>query len=256
MNCIFCFGNFNNSGKEICLNDWKKITDKIGEELRGCKIRITLAGGEPFLFKELEELIHYIHSKGMKVSLITNGYLLTEDFLQRNKDAIETIGISIDSLNLDTNLLMGRAVGTKYMNYGNYLTRCLSVKDAGIKLKINTVISSANYKENMRDFISDASPDKWKVFNMLLLEDENNGAMKYKATDENFLYFLERHNCYNPIAEDNEDMIGSYITVAPSGVLVDNGSGRYQYSKNLMDNSFLEELRSINFNYENFLKRY
>ena len=52
------------------LNDWKRLVD----EIAGYKIRFILVrGGEPFLFPELTDLLKYINSKGIFISLDTNG---------------------------------------------------------------------------------------------------------------------------------------------------------------------------------------
>ena len=48
---------------------------------------ITLAGGEPTLHPRLPYVITYIRDRGIKVSLLTNGLLLTEELLARYKAA-------------------------------------------------------------------------------------------------------------------------------------------------------------------------
>ncbi len=48
---------------------------------------ITLAGGEPTLHPRLPEVISYIDGKGVKVSLLTNGLLLTDELLAEYKAA-------------------------------------------------------------------------------------------------------------------------------------------------------------------------
>ena len=52
------------------LADWKRLVD----EIANYKIRFVLVrGGEPFLMPEIIELIEYIYSKGIFVSIDTNG---------------------------------------------------------------------------------------------------------------------------------------------------------------------------------------
>jgi MoaA/NifB/PqqE/SkfB family radical SAM enzyme len=55
------------------LDDWKRLVDEIAHfQIRFILIR----GGEPFLFPGLMELLKYIHSKGLFISLDTNGTML------------------------------------------------------------------------------------------------------------------------------------------------------------------------------------
>lgn len=61
------------SGAKMKLADWKRLVD----EIAGHKIRFILVrGGEPFLFPGLTDLLKYINSKGIFISLDTNGTLL------------------------------------------------------------------------------------------------------------------------------------------------------------------------------------
>jgi MoaA/NifB/PqqE/SkfB family radical SAM enzyme len=55
------------------LADWKKLTDELAAHQISSVI---LRGGEPFLFPDIIELLEYINSKGIFISLDTNGTLL------------------------------------------------------------------------------------------------------------------------------------------------------------------------------------
>jgi len=63
------------SGLQLELSDWKKLVDEISQY----KIRfILIRGGEPFLYPGIIELIEYINSKGIFVSIDTNGTILNK----------------------------------------------------------------------------------------------------------------------------------------------------------------------------------
>jgi MoaA/NifB/PqqE/SkfB family radical SAM enzyme len=62
-----------NLQSEMKLADWKKLTDEIFvHQISSVIIR----GGEPFLFPDIIELLQYINSKGIYISIDTNGTLL------------------------------------------------------------------------------------------------------------------------------------------------------------------------------------
>ncbi len=63
---------------------------------------LTLSGGEPLLHPGLEDIIFRIHRRGMIAGLITNGYLLTRERIQKlNTAGLDYLQISIDNVNPD-----------------------------------------------------------------------------------------------------------------------------------------------------------
>jgi len=60
---------------------------------------ITISGGEPLLHPDLDGIIRQIRRRGMIAGMITNGYLLTADRIQRlNQAGVEHLQISIDNV--------------------------------------------------------------------------------------------------------------------------------------------------------------
>ena len=60
---------------------------------------ITISGGEPLLHPEMDEIIRRIRHHSMIAGMITNGYLLTAERIQRlNRAGLEHLQISIDNL--------------------------------------------------------------------------------------------------------------------------------------------------------------
>src|SRR5262249_27997599 len=59
---------------------------------------ITISGGEPLLHPQLDDIISRIRSHGMIAGMITNGYLLTAERIQRlNRAGLDHLQISIDN---------------------------------------------------------------------------------------------------------------------------------------------------------------
>ncbi len=76
--CKFCFARYD---KKIHLEfyEMKTVVQKTTE--CGCFKAINFAGGEPFLIKDLPELICFAKKLGLETSVITNGSLLSEAVL-------------------------------------------------------------------------------------------------------------------------------------------------------------------------------
>jgi MoaA/NifB/PqqE/SkfB family radical SAM enzyme len=63
---------------------------------------ITISGGEPLLHPELDQIIARIRKRGIIAGMITNGYLLVADRIERlNRAGLEWLQISIDNVTPD-----------------------------------------------------------------------------------------------------------------------------------------------------------
>jgi len=134
--CKHCFARFD-SRELLSVQDWKRIIDNITEKTHVS--RFNLAGGEPLLYHGLDEVIEYINTKDIQVSLITNGYLLSENRICGFKGMISMIGISIDALHAGLLQEMGRCTKRQeILSESRCIALCKSIKENDIQLKINT----------------------------------------------------------------------------------------------------------------------
>jgi radical S-adenosyl methionine domain-containing protein 2 len=251
MKCKFCYATFQDINVLAQLSKYEVfvILDKLKEA--GLQ-KITFAGGEPMLYKWIYEVIVYAKGIGLTTSIITNGSFLTDDFLQKSKGYLDWIGISIDSLNHDTNVKIGR-VNKQNPNYYELISK---IKMNGYKLKINTVVNRFNENESMQDFIEMANPSRWKIFDTLRVEGQNDTQFnEISTTDSGYKGFLQRHNHKSMVCEDNEAMTGSYLLVDPKGRLFENSQGKHTYSSPLQDNDIEKCLSEITLNRKMFIKR-
>jgi MoaA/NifB/PqqE/SkfB family radical SAM enzyme len=63
---------------------------------------ITISGGEPLLHPQLDDIIHRTRQRRIVSGLITNGYLLTAERIQKlNRAGLEWLQISIDNVSPD-----------------------------------------------------------------------------------------------------------------------------------------------------------
>ncbi len=95
LSCGYC-NEFDDHSKPVPLEEMKRRIDRLASF--GTTI-ITLSGGEPLLHPELDEIIHHIRRRGAIAGLITNGYLLTDERIERlNRAGLEHLQISIDNV--------------------------------------------------------------------------------------------------------------------------------------------------------------
>ena len=137
LNCRHCFNGGIRDGKLLTIETWKQIIDQL-VDMKVFFVKIT--GGEPFLYPQLFELLHYLDSKQLNYIIYTNGLKINDN---------------IDKIKDLKNLLMLRVSleGTKeYNDYirgmGNFdkVISVLKILDIyGINYSINYTINKDNY---------------------------------------------------------------------------------------------------------------
>ena len=96
--CTYC-NEFDDFSKPVPIEEMYRRIDKLGS-LRTAVV--TISGGEPLMHPELDDVIRRIRVNGMIAGLITNGYLLVAERIQRlNRAGLEWLQISIDNVNPD-----------------------------------------------------------------------------------------------------------------------------------------------------------
>jgi MoaA/NifB/PqqE/SkfB family radical SAM enzyme len=93
--CGYC-NEYDESSKPVPLSRMLTRVDHLSR--LGTTI-ITISGGEPLLHPELDDIIRQIRRNRIIASMITNGYLLTAERIQRlNRAGLEHMQISIDNV--------------------------------------------------------------------------------------------------------------------------------------------------------------
>ena len=248
--CTYCFCRFN--GRRSFLE--KKDALSILEKLKNLRLqKITYSGGEPLLYPFLGDLLIESKSLNMTTMIITNGSLLTRSFLVRNHDYIDWIGLSLDSSSEMTQLKLKRGFGNHVQNT---IKNAEMIKEFNIKLKINTVLTNYNYHEDMSEIIKTLNPKRWKIFQVLKVEGENEDFVKpLLISERKFMSFVNRHRHLNPIYESNDLFRGSYVMLDSQGRFFQNTEGYIEYSNSILEVDPLEALAEVGWNSEKFLKR-
>src|SRR5271167_602188 len=95
LSCTYC-NEFDDFSKAVALKSMTRRIDQLAH--LGTTI-ITLSGGEPLLHPELDEIIVHTRKYPILVGMITNGYLLTAERIQRlNRAGLDHLQISIDNV--------------------------------------------------------------------------------------------------------------------------------------------------------------
>ncbi|TKW59467.1 Radical S-adenosyl methionine domain-containing protein 2 [Colletotrichum tanaceti] len=241
--CGFCF-HTNTSGYILPLDDAKRGMRLLKEA--GMR-KLNIAGGEPFLHpKFLGELLRYCKQDlGLEsISIVSNGSKIQQKFLREHARYLDILAISCDSFVRDTNRAIGR--GENGQADKDHVAQVFRIaawcREYGIMFKLNTVVNIHNWDEDMAAQIAELAPFRWKVFQCLLVEGENEDetrvrdARKFLISEEQWQTFCGRHKhlpCYVP--EDNETMAGSYLLLDERLRFLDKGDGPMKKSDSLLD---------------------
>src|SRR5205807_6787676 len=94
LSCTYC-NEYDDVSKPVPLEEMLRRIDRLAQ--LGVTI-ITQSGGEPLLHADLDRIIARVRSHGILAGMITNGYLLTRERIERlNRAGLEHLQISIDN---------------------------------------------------------------------------------------------------------------------------------------------------------------
>lgn len=269
--CQYCFAKWDKPFHKELLHskdDIKKLLDEIlklptllnqKEYQKFSSIRLNLVGGETFLYKTpILNIIKEAQERKITLSAITNGSTLDQELIDIIAQSFSTIGFSIDSLNDEINLKIGRASKGKVIHTEKIIDLINSIRTQNpmINIKINTVINELNYKESFHQFIQLTQPNKWKIFKMLPVI-----TNELTINDEQFNFFIEHHQQFKNIisSENNNEMLHSYIMIDPLGRFFQNNQhicGGYLYSQPIYKYGIEYAFNEIMFNSAKYKHRY
>jgi len=263
MRCRFCFATFDDAAHYLAKNPLVTETHQIEvvRTLATAGVRkITFAGGEPTLCPWLPTLIAEAKALNMTTMVISNGFTLTAEAIA-SYHGLDWFVLSIDSIVPETNEQSGRiGPGGTALGADEYLERASMIRKAGKRFKINTVVSAFNWQEDMSKFVQSVQPERWKIFQALRVEGQNDGQpTSWHVSEDQFHDYVHRHAAACPsltiVPESNELMTGSYFMVDPAGRVYDNSKGRHTYSDPIHEVGLERALEQTQIYRHRFLER-
>ncbi|MET0404121.1 MAG: viperin family antiviral radical SAM protein [Cystobacter sp.] len=264
MRCRFCFATFQDVRAEVLPEGHLPEDEalRLVEVLSTHFEKLTFAGGEPLLCKWLPRLVRAAKARGVTTMLVTNGSRLSPEKVASLQGALDWVTLSIDSASAETNVKSGRAVrGTRALTAEEYLAIGARVREAGMRLKVNTVVTSLNALEDMTELLRGLRPERWKLLRVLPVEGQNSGRVEpLLCSADAFGSFVERHRGLEAegitlVPEDNTDMRGSYAMVDPAGRFFDNATGGHHYSEPILSEGLEQAWSQVRFSMERFEQR-
>ncbi|XP_063713389.1 S-adenosylmethionine-dependent nucleotide dehydratase RSAD2-like [Symsagittifera roscoffensis] len=229
-------------------------------------IKVNFSGGEPFLHQRgifLGELVKYCKEELYldSVTVVTNGSRVTRKWFEDYGTYLDIMAVSCDSFDEEVNEKIGRhAKGKSHLDS---LRRIRAwCREYQVLFKLNTVVNTYNVGENMCEQVQELQPCRWKVFQCLSIDEENQGqnALRqvepFLITSDQFQSFLKRHESVSTLVpESNLAMRNSYFILDEFMRFLDNTSGCKKPSPSILDVGVKEALKFSGFDEQMFFKR-
>lgn len=159
---------------ELTTEQYKEIFSKLRKWMG--KFNLTIGGGEPFMRKDLVELIAFASKNGILTNVLTNGILINEKIVSHlEQSGLNRIAISLDGFTPETNDLTRGIKGA--------FEKTLKAVDllSGMKSGPLVTVSTIIMKTNLNDLVEMAKWADIKEINGILFQPLNaNFAAEYK----------------------------------------------------------------------------
>jgi len=157
LKCVHCYmdADARKYQGELTTEEAKRFIDDLAE----FRVPVLLfSGGEPLIRQDFFELAEYARDKGIRVTLSTNGTLITPEVAKRLKDiGVSYVGISLDGLRDVNDKFRGKEGAFQAAMEG--IQNCVAV---GQRVGLRFTINRHNFEEldEIFDFIEEENIDR------------------------------------------------------------------------------------------------
>ena len=172
----------------------------------GCR-RVSLIGGEVFMRRDWQTIVRRLSGRGVRVNLITNGFLMTDRLLAEIRESgTESVSVSVDG---------PREVHDKYRQAGSFdraLEALKALCGAGIPASVISTLNAENVNclaalyETLRSFPIYA----WQLQACSPMGNAAKEGVPYRFDFGRVIGFVEKHRQEAPFALGIADNIGYF----------------------------------------------
>jgi len=196
LQCEYCHNSeYNNRTDDMTTGELMDLIRNIKEQYPINKILFT--GGEPLLQKDICKLIELTTGLGIKADIITNGTLLTAQFIKKLESAgLKRMRISVDEIGEKSGLRTTVNPNTIWKN----AKMVTDISD--IEVCIHTVCSPTNVDELYEVYLKtlEIGAKRWRVFDI----GYQGGITENKGK-------FNLHSYYNGLIESTKKILSHYI---------------------------------------------
>jgi MoaA/NifB/PqqE/SkfB family radical SAM enzyme len=228
--CDFCYG-------PVPRRDPVERREAILSALRSCSAPVvTFCGGEPLLVRKVDQYAAFLSAHGKYTVLNTNGSLLRKRLSQGFQLTFDVVGISVDGSTEEIH----RAMRGPNADLGETLSAAKVIsRDAGIRLKLATVVSSVNRDDlpSLARMVRDLQPDIWRLYQYSNRGAQNIGQRRHSLSADEFKELVDRIATLAspvPTVRSSETQTAGCLIVDPDGNVLQPSGTRYEHRGNCL----------------------
>ena len=217
--CKYCGSKAGNArDNELSTEECLDVAGQLAE--MGCR-RVALIGGEVFMRPDWPCIVKALTDKGIRVPIVTNGFMFTEDLISKLKEAkVESVAISIDGPEM---------VHDRYRQQGSFqrAMRALStLLEKHVPVSVISTLHSENvdHLEEMYDILESKNIFAWQLQACSPMGNAAGSGVSTAIDFARVIAFVEAHLTRAPFAIGIADNIGYYTE--HEGSLRGNTSGK------------------------------
>ena len=154
--CTYCYVKVNRFQIDLSTDQMLSIADQINAAEAGS---VQLTGGEALLRPDMLEILDRL-SRGIAISVNTNGSLLTPDLIEALAKRTALVSISLDHYDHAVNVRTRKGSPTPEL-----AAHLRALSDAGIETAVTTVVTRYNHRDlaRMAEFLRGLGVRTWKA---------------------------------------------------------------------------------------------
>lgn len=203
---------------ELTTQECLDLADQLAKA--GCR-RVSMIGGEVFMRRDWRDIVLRLAGHGIRVAIITNGFLFTETLLKQLKSTpIESIAVSLDG---------PREVHDRYRQEGSYdraMRAIVALTQHGIPTSVISTLNAENVQtlEGLYQELIHYPIFAWQLQACSPMGNAASCGVPYQFDPNIVIDFLESHLPNAPFAMGMADNIGyftendGYLRGNPSGL--------------------------------------
>ena len=190
----------------------------------GCR-RVSLIGGEVFMRPDWDVIVQYLTDRGVRVSIITNGFLFSEELLKKLREVhVESVAVSLDGPEMIHDRFRQKGSFARADRAIDILTQNL------IPVSVISTLHNQNvpYLEEMYEYLKTKEIGAWQLQACSPMDNAAQSGMDYRFDFHQVIDFVESHYKEAPFMLGIADNIG-YFTEG-EGHLRGNSSGKAYFT--------------------------
>lgn len=203
--CAYCGSKAGHSREhELTTDECLYIADQLAA--LGCQ-RVSLIGGEVFMRPDWVQIAKRLTGYGIKVPIITNGYLFKTDILKQMKEArIESVAVSVDGT---------ESVHDFYRQAGSYkraINAIQTVANSGIPVSVISTLNAKNVEtlDDLYQQLISLPIFAWQLQACSPMGSAAASGLDYCFAFSKVISFVKEHILTSPFSIGIADNIGYY----------------------------------------------